>query len=93
MIKRGSMWSSRYAQIKNAIFSYKKDMKDKNVRQTVDLRRSKIMKATKDSGEPYFVIRDEKNGGQEYCLRPETLDDYKKWAGVLAESVRTDEDF
>ena len=51
------------------------------------------MKATRDSGEPYFVIRDEQNGGQEYCLRPETLDDYKKWAGVLAESVRSDEDF
>jgi hypothetical protein len=58
----------------------------------VDLRNAKIMKATKDSGEPYFVIRDGKNG-EEYCLRPETLDNYKKWAGVLAESVRSDDDF
>ena len=79
---RKSMWSHRYAQIKDAVLSYKKNPDDKQPRQVVDLRRAIITKATRDSGEPYWVVA----GSVTVKLRPETLVDYKKWALVINQS-------
>jgi hypothetical protein len=38
------------------MFSYKKDKGDKEIRQIVDLRKAKIAKGTRSSGEPYFTL-------------------------------------
>lgn len=74
MIMRKSLWSARYAMIKDAIFTYKKVKNDSEVRQVIDLRKAKIAKGTRTSGEPYFnLITD----NMEVKLRPETLDEYK----------------
>ena len=86
-IMRKSMWSIRYAYIKDAIFSYKKEQTDKTPRQIIDLRQARITKGTRDSGEPFYVISKDNTTIK---LRPSTLEDYKKWALVLAESEQSD---
>jgi len=85
---RKSLWSSRWASIKDAMFSYKKDKNDKEIRQIIDLRKAKIAKGTRSSGEPYFQLITD---NLEIKLRPETLEEYKNWALILSESLKSDE--
>jgi len=70
------------------MFSYKKDKNDKEIRQIIDLRKAKIAKGTRSSGEPYFQLITD---NLEIKLRPETLEEYKNWALILSESLKSDE--
>ena len=88
MIMRKTMWSARYAVIKDAVFSYKKEKSDQSARQIIDLRKSKISKGVRTSGEPFFIISKD---ALEIKVRPETIVDYKRWALVLSESMQSDE--
>ena len=72
------------------MFSYKKDKNDKEIRQIIDLRKAKIAKGTRSSGEPYFQLITD---NLEIKLRPETLEEYKNWALVLSESLKSDEQY
>ena len=88
MIMRKTYWSQRFAQIKDAIFSYKKDKSDTNVRQIIDLRKARISKGARSNGDPFFIIAIDNLA---VSLRPDSIEEYKRWAAVLAESIKSDE--
>jgi hypothetical protein len=63
---------------------------DTNVRQIIDLRKARISKGARSNGDPFFIIAYENLA---VSLRPGTIEEYKKWAAVLAESVKSDEKY
>jgi hypothetical protein len=60
------------------------------VRQIIDLRRSRISKGTRSNGDSFFIISIDNLA---VSLRPENIEEYKKWAAVMAESVKSDEKY
>ena len=58
MIKRKTDWVTRYAQIRESIFQYKKDKYDIKARFITDLRNTTVRKGQLEPGKGYFEIRD-----------------------------------
>lgn len=60
-IKRKTDWVKRYAQVRDATFTYKKDRFSIDARFVTDLRNCTVRKGVRGDGKGYFEIKDKTN--------------------------------
>ena len=84
-LKRKLEWVTRYAQVENQLFSYKKQKTDKSMRQNVDLRTSTIKYSTRVPNiytyNHYISIETPNN--EKIFLEFSVIEEFDKWVDVL----------
>ena len=90
-IKRKTEWVTRYAQIRESVFQYKKDKYDIKARFITDLRQTTVKKGKLEPGKGYFEIRDKIDPKSDVIrIAFTTQEEYRRWGLVFMESVKSD---
>jgi len=90
-IKRKTDWVTRYAQIRESIFQYKKDKYDIKARFITDLRNTTVRKGQLEPGKGYFEIRDKIDPKSDVIrITFSNQEEYRRWGLVFMESIKSD---
>ena len=90
-IKRKTTWVTRYAQIRDSIFTYKKDRYSIDARYMTDLRKTTVRKGTLDDGKGYFEIKDKTDPKAEVIrITFNDKEDFRKWGLIFIEAIKSD---
>ena len=107
LVRRKNLWVTRFASIKDSIFTYKKDrsklfhfsiltipfvLDDAKPRYMIDLRKAEIKKGMRSAGDRYLEISDKTKKDETVKVAFDDETMFKKWGMVFLESTRSDEE-
>lgn len=88
-LQRKSYWVSRFAEIKEGIFTYRKD-RNHTPKMFIDLRLSTVSRGRRDNGEYFMQITAPDLTTIKVSFK--SKDDFHRWGLVFVESIKKDEE-
>ena len=90
-LQRKSYWVTRYAQIKESMFSYSKDQSELTPRYLIDLRKCQVSRGRKENGD-YFIQISAPDKVTTVKVAFKTKEVFQRWGLVFVESIKSDDE-